>query len=67
MSHTVNFSTRLKNNHALATDNIFVDDSRLIACLVFPLSTGVSVHEVQCLILNKFLKKQKVMTDKFKI
>ena len=31
MFHMVNFPTRFQNNHALATDNIFLDLSRLRA------------------------------------
>jgi regulator of RNase E activity RraB len=32
MIHTVNFPTRLQNNHASAIDNVFIDESRLSSC-----------------------------------
>jgi endonuclease/exonuclease/phosphatase family metal-dependent hydrolase len=41
MSHTVNFPTRFEKNHASAIDNIFVENSRLLGCMVFPSSNGV--------------------------
>jgi exonuclease III len=33
--HTLNFPTRLQNNHASATDNAFVVESRLYCCIIF--------------------------------
>jgi hypothetical protein len=33
MIHTVNFPTRLQNNHASNIDNVSVDESRLSSCI----------------------------------
>jgi hypothetical protein len=54
MVHTVNFSTRLQNNHASAIDNIFVDKLRLSSYVTVPLCNALSDHQAQCLILHKF-------------
>jgi hypothetical protein len=50
MIRTVNFPTRLQNNHAPAADNVFVDESRLYSCIIFPLPNALS----ECLIFDKF-------------
>lgn len=49
MSHTVH----VPNNHASATDNIFLDLSRLHAYVVLPSLHGLSDQNAQCVILNK--------------
>jgi hypothetical protein len=54
MIHTVNFPTRLQNNHASAIDSVFVDESRLSSCITFPISNALSDHDAQCLILDKY-------------
>jgi hypothetical protein len=54
MVHTVNFLTRLQNNHASAIDNILVDKSRLSSCVTVPLCNALSDHQAQCFILEKF-------------
>jgi hypothetical protein len=68
--HTVNFPIRLHNNHASATDNVFVDESRLYSCIIFPLSNALSYHDAQCLIFGKFFitdnKNNNKLRNKFK-
>jgi hypothetical protein len=54
MVHTVNFPTRLQNNHAPAIVNIFVDKLRLSSCVTVPLCNALSDHQAQCLTLDKF-------------
>jgi len=49
LSHTVNFTTKIQNNSSPATDNIFVDDSRLNLSSVSPLINGPSDRDVQFL------------------
>jgi hypothetical protein len=66
MSHRVNFPTRFEKNHASAIDNIFVENSRLLGCMVFPSSNGLSDHDAQCIILNKFFIKKQVLKNKFR-
>jgi hypothetical protein len=69
MIQTVNFPTRFQNNHASATDNVFVDESRLYSS-IFPLSNALSDHEAQCLIFDKCFvtdnKNNNKLRNKFK-
>jgi hypothetical protein len=44
MIHTVNFPTRLQNNHASAIANVFVDESRLFSCITLS-------YAMHCLIM----------------
>jgi hypothetical protein len=53
MFHTVH----VPNNHASATDNIFLDLSRLHAYVVLPSSHGLSDQNAQCVTLNKCFVK----------
>jgi hypothetical protein len=70
MIHTVNFPTGLQNNHASAIDNVFVDESGLSSCITFPLSSVLSDHDAQCLILDKYSvtvnKTNNKLRNKFK-
>jgi hypothetical protein len=66
MSHTVNFPTRFEKNHSSAIENIFVENSRLLGCMVFPSSNGLLVHDAQCIILNKLFIKKQVVKNKFR-
>jgi hypothetical protein len=66
MSHTVNFPTRSEKNHVSAIDNIFVQNSRLLGCMVFPSSNSLSDHDAQCIIFNKFFIKKRVVKNKFR-
>jgi hypothetical protein len=70
MIHTVNFPTRLQNNHASAIDSVFVDESRLYSCIIFPLSNALSDHDAQCLIFDKYFvtdnKNNNKSRNKFK-
>jgi hypothetical protein len=69
MIHTVNFPTRLQNNHASAIDNVFVDETRLYSSIIFPLSNALSDHDAQCLIFDKFFvtnKNNNKLRNKFK-
>jgi hypothetical protein len=54
MIHTVNFPTRLQNNHASATDNVFVEESRLFSCITLSLWNALNDHDAQCFILDKY-------------
>jgi len=53
MMQTVDFPTRFQNSHSSATDNIFVDKSRMQSYVMFPLSSALSDHEDQCIIRTK--------------
>lgn len=66
MIHTVNFPTRLQNNHASAIDNVFVDESRSSSCITFPLSNALSDHDAQCLILDKYFVTDNKTTNKLR-
>jgi hypothetical protein len=70
MIHTVHFPTRLQNNHASAIDNVFVDESRLYSCIIFPLSNALSDHDAQRLIFDKYFvtdnKNNNKSRNKFK-
>jgi hypothetical protein len=66
MSHTVNFPTRFENNHASAIDNIFVENSRLLGCTIFPLTNSLSDNDAQCIILNKFFTKKQAVKNKLR-
>jgi endonuclease/exonuclease/phosphatase family metal-dependent hydrolase len=50
--HTVNFATRTQNESSTATDNIFVDNSRLQSSSTSPLIKGLSDHDAQLLTIN---------------
>jgi hypothetical protein len=54
MIPTVNFPTRLQNNHASSIDNVFVDESKTSSCIIFPLFNALSDHDAQCLIFDKY-------------
>jgi hypothetical protein len=60
MIHTVN----LQNNHASAIYNVFVGESKLSSCIIFPLSNALSDHDAQCLILNKFFVTDNEINNK---
>ena len=45
--YTVNFATRLQKKSSTATDNIFVDDSRLRSSITSPLINAQSDHDAQ--------------------
>jgi hypothetical protein len=68
--HTVNFPTRLQNNHASAIDNVFVNESRLSSCITLPLCNALSDHDAQCFILDKYFatvnKTKNKSRNKFK-
>jgi hypothetical protein len=49
LSSIVNFLTRIQNNFIPATDNIFIDNSKLEMYILTPLSNGLSNHEAQFL------------------
>jgi hypothetical protein len=51
---TVNFPIRLHHNHASATDNVFVDESRLSSCITLPLCNALSDYDAQCFIFDKY-------------
>jgi len=60
----VNSPTRFQNNHASATDNIFLDLSTLHAYMILPLSCGLSDHDAQCVISKNSLLRP-ITNDKF--
>jgi hypothetical protein len=49
LSSIVNFPTRIENNSISATDNIFIDSSKLETYILIALSNGWSDHEAQLL------------------
>jgi hypothetical protein len=49
LSSTVNFPTRIQKNSISATDNIFIDNSKLEKYNLTPCSNGLSDHEAQLL------------------
>ena len=66
MMHTVDFPTRFQNGHSSAIDNIFVDKSRMHLYVIYPLSSALSDHEAQCVMLNKLFLETKVKNGKYK-
>jgi hypothetical protein len=67
MMRTVDFPTRFQNGHSSATDNIFVDKSRMQSYVLFPLSNASSEREAQCIIGNNFFLKAKFRMVQIKI
>jgi hypothetical protein len=64
--HMVDFFTRFQNCHLSATDNVFVDISRLQSYMIFPCFNALSDHDAPCLISNKSFFKTKPKNDKTK-
>ena len=66
MMHTVGFPTRFQNGRSSATENTFVDKSRMQSYVIFPLSNALSDDEAQCIVLNKFFLETNVKDGKYK-
>jgi len=47
LSHTLNFGTRIQTNSCTATDNTFVDNSKINLSSIPPTINGLSNHNVQ--------------------
>ena len=62
----MNFPTRFQHNHISATDNIFVNNTRLQQCNILPIHNGLSDHDAQCLILKNLFIKKKKRSGKYK-
>jgi hypothetical protein len=56
--HAVDFPTRKTKDSGTATDNIFIDFSRLNSFQIFPLINGLSDHEAQYICINNIFKCQ---------
>jgi hypothetical protein len=63
--YMVDFPTRIQNNHASVTDNIFLDLSTLHAHMILPLSCGLSDDDAHCVISKNSLVRP-IINDKFK-
>jgi hypothetical protein len=61
----VNFPTRITNSSAATTDNFFIDKCRNEVYSIYPLSNGLSDHDVQILILNNFNGRSNSNIGKF--
>jgi hypothetical protein len=48
----VNFPTRFNNTSASATDNFFIDTTRLEDFMISPFSNNLSDHDAQILTIN---------------
>jgi len=66
LSHTVTFGTRIQNNSSTASDNIFVNNSRINLYSISPIINGLWDHAAQILqvknihaTINKFPLKQR--------
>jgi hypothetical protein len=56
VSHTVNFATGIQNNSSTATDNIFVNNSRINLSSAPPTTNALSNHDAKILaIKNKYV------------
>ena len=60
----MNVSTRFQKNQGMAIDNILVDSLRFSFCTVLLLANVLSDHDAQCLVLDTFIAKMKVVTYK---
>lgn len=75
LSHTLNFGTRIQTNSCTATDNTFVDNSKINLSSISPIIDGLSDHDAQiltikyiCSTINKFpLKQRSRLTDSYTI
>jgi hypothetical protein len=59
LPHTVDFATRTQNKSSTATDNIFVDTSRLGSTTISPLIICLSDHGAQLLSINNIFAATK--------
>jgi L-lactate permease len=55
LAHTINFATGTQNNSSTATDDIFVDSTRLISSSTSLIINGVSGHEGQLIAVNNIV------------
>jgi hypothetical protein len=52
LSYIINFATRIQNNSSPASDNIFVDKSRINLSSIPPTTNGLSDHNAQILTIK---------------
>ena len=57
LSYIINFATRIQNNSSPASDNIFVDKSRINLSSIPPTTNGLSDHNAQILTIKIYMQQ----------